>query len=216
MGRGVDLGQVAKGSLEVCRLNSSGSTGQCGNAVQPIDICAPGVQTDCRATVNRNKRLPSCCWGCGGAEKIRARARGLTWCTWQMSTWLALTPFPTRWPGPRHRCTKRALQQLKMLLPHVSGCGPVPCPKFLGLAFSPELPQRPIHLSSNLWSLVASWGKGTMGPSCVLGRLSGCSSEHTHPVPLERATNWHHRSGACGPWAVQRLCREATEQAGGA
>lgn len=63
LGRGVDLGQVAKGSLEVCRLNSSGSTGQCGNAVQPIDICAPGVQTDCRATVNRNKRLPSCCWG---------------------------------------------------------------------------------------------------------------------------------------------------------
>lgn len=138
MGRGVDLGQVAKGSLEVCRLNSSGSTGQCGNAVQPIDICAPGVQTDCRATVNRNKRLLSCCWGCGGAEKIRARARGLTWCTWQMSAWLALTPFPARWPGPRHRCTKRALQQLKMLLPHVSGCRPAPLPQVSWPGFPPR------------------------------------------------------------------------------
>lgn len=58
--------------------------------------------------------------------------------------------FPAWWPGPWHRCTKRDLHQLKILLPHVSGCLPAPCPKFLGLAFSPELSWRPIHLSSNL------------------------------------------------------------------
>ena len=124
LGQRCGLGVSGQGSLEVCRLNSSGNPGQCGNSPQPIDICTPGVQTDCRATVNRNKRLPSCCWGCGGAEKIWARSRDLAWCTWQMSAWLALPPFPAGWPGPRHRCTKRVLQQLKILLPHMSGCRP--------------------------------------------------------------------------------------------